>query len=310
MAKGSFTQGVTVLLERSVDVQALQQYLTAFEIVRTIEGSGPQWMGAPGLAIAMRPEVNGHVVVDVIDHPWPDHMGDPKKESQLFGAWAMGWFGPFVYPGNLLRAQQMSFAWQDAATVSSRHAAFIRIKSSYVLGGGAKAPIMPADYAPLPELEFVTSVAQALLKHPAALAYFNPNGEVLRSSDGFVDDVAWHHDHGVMPLPLWANIRLFNLAPGWTMMDTIGMEQLGIDDQEACFSSDRYVLRDVDHFLRNATAYVCKQGAVIKEGDTMDGPGGVRWIGRPVEQSLAPRPRRVLRWLPMDGATAPDTLRA
>jgi len=308
VSKGSFTQGVAVLLERAVDVPDLREYLRAFEIARTIERSGDSWMGAPGLTIAMRPEVNGYVVVDVIDRPWPDAMGDPKQDSMLFGAWAMGWFGPFVYPGSLERAQQMSFAWADATAVSTRHQAFIRIKSSYVLGADQKARITPEDYAPIPELEFVTSVARALLEHPAALAYFNPNGEVLRSPEGCAEDVVWHRDHDVMPLPLWSNVRLFSLAPGWTLMDTIGMEQLGVDDQEACFSSDRYAPPDVARFLRNATSYVCTQGPVIRDGDTIDGPGGLRWSARTIEQSRAPRPRRVLRWIPMDGASVPDVL--
>ncbi len=40
----------------------------------------------------------------------------------------------------------------------------------------------------------------------------------------------------------------------------------------------------------------------------MDGPGGVRWQGFAVEESLAQRPRSVLRWFPLDGSKAPPTL--
>jgi hypothetical protein len=40
----------------------------------------------------------------------------------------------------------------------------------------------------------------------------------------------------------------------------------------------------------------------------MDGPGDVRWIARHIEESLAPRPRKVTHWIPDDSARLPDAI--
>ncbi len=306
MPKGFFTQSTTVLLERPIDVTALERCLEDFEIVRRTERSDNEWMGTPGLVLAMRPEVNGHVIVDLIDRPWPDGMGDPKTDLALFGAWSMGWFGPFVFPENLTRARTMSFAWPEGRELCDRHRAFVRIKSSYVLGAGDDAAVIPADYDAIAELDFVTQLSLGVLELPEAIAYFNPNGEVLLSRQRLLETLDWADDHDVVPLPVWANIRLFALDDQWSMMDTIGMEQMDIDDHEAWFLTHRYDPGEVDTFLRNATDYVLQEGPVIEDGNTMDGPGGIRWSARSVEDSRAPRTRQVLRWLPLDGSTPPS----
>ncbi|MCA9535516.1 MAG: DUF4261 domain-containing protein [Myxococcales bacterium] len=305
MAKGFFTQSAIVLFDGPVAVDALMALLAPLGASTRTDADTPSWMSRPSLLVPMRPEVNGYVVVDVVDEPWPDLMGDPQEQVELFGAWSMGFFGPWVFPGNLARAQAMCFSWRGATEVSSRHRAFVRIKSSYILGGADDAPVLPADYDPLAELKFVTDVARAVLKAPGALAYFNPNGEVLRSPAGVDEELAWHAEHDVLPLALWSNMRLFQLAPGWSVMDTLGMEQLDVTDHEACFPEGDYDPGEVDAFLRNVSLYVLARGPVIKPGDTVDGPGGVRWQAHPVENSLAPQPRPVLRWLPQDGSRPP-----
>src|SRR5262245_21029159 len=132
MAKGFFTQGVTVLLARAIDVNALTGCLKDFEIARQVEPSDDGWMGGEGVVVAMRPDVNGYVLVDLIEQPWPDEMGDSERAAELFAAWSMGWFGPFVFPGNLERAQAMCFRWPEGKSIAAAHRAFVRIKSSYL----------------------------------------------------------------------------------------------------------------------------------------------------------------------------------
>ena len=304
--KGFFTQSAMVLLEHPIDVEALAECLKDFDIGSPVERGPDSWMGGAGVVLAMRPEVNGAVIVDLVDRPWPDHLGDVKEDMDLFSAWSMGWFGPFTYPNNLAQAQAMSFSWNEGREVSARHRAFVRIKSSYTLGAVAPdAPVMPPDYAALPELRYVTDVARAVLQAPGALAYFNPNGEVLRSPSGLDEDIAWHRERELLPLPIWTNVRLFKLTDGWSLMDTVGMEQLDVIDNEACFLTNKFSPQEVDAFLRNATNYVFDNGPVIKDGNTMDGPGRLRWVAHSFEDSLAPRPRRVLRWLPDDGSRPP-----
>src|SRR5687768_698922 len=128
---------------------------------------GFNWMGGHETwVVAFRPKVNGYVVIESVAAPWPDHMGDPKTDPMLFGAWSMGFFGPFAWPGNFERAATYAGAFGQKKTVAiaRRHAAIVRIRSTYVLGADKDAKVMPDDYEPRAELEFVTDVARAVLK--------------------------------------------------------------------------------------------------------------------------------------------------
>ena len=83
------------------------------------------------------------------------------------------------------------------------------------------------------------------------------------------------------------------------------MGQLDVVDLEACFPSG-YNMQQVDGFLRTCGLYLFQNGEVIKDGDTMDGPGGVHWRGFYLEDGVWDPPRRVLRWFPLDGSEAPQ----
>ncbi len=306
--KGHFTQGVAVLLERPAVLDELPSCLESFHVVGRHEAA-EQWVfGGPSLLVEYRPQVNGYLSIDVVDRPWPDHMGDPKQEAVLFGAWSMGHFGPFAFPGNLKRAGEHCWAWEPARTIAERHKAFLRIRSGYVFGSNSNAPVLPADYDPLAELQFVTDVAVALLDLPAALCYFNPSGELLRGREEMVASLVYARANDLPPLDVWSNVRLFKLPGDWTMMDAVGMWQLDVPDHEACFPAGSYDCNKVDNFLRNASLYVMLHGEVIQDGDTMDGPADVRWQARAVNEGLAPPPRKIIRWLPCDGSDVPPQI--
>jgi hypothetical protein len=266
--------------------------------------------GGPALIVSYRPEVNGLISVDVVDRPWPDQMGDPKADPQVFGAWSMGHFGPFAWPGGLGRAGQHSWGWKEAADVARRHKAFLRVRSSYVFGTRPDAPVMPPGYLPLPELLFVSDVTASLLTPPEALCYFNPNGERLLPLTEVQALLARGKGAGPLPLELWCNIRLFDLggAPAWSFMDTVGMGQLDAPDHEACFQTGAYAAREVDSFLLSAALYVFENGPVVRNGDTMDGPGRIRWQGATFKQGVCVPPREVIRWFPMDQRKRPAGL--
>jgi hypothetical protein len=305
MPKGLFTQTACVLLKGPVACEQLERALALFPVVGRQE-AGPSWaFGGPTVTLAFRPEVNGLVAVDVVDQTWPDTMGDPQKEPMLFAAWSMGNFGPFTFPGGLERAGQQSWAWQEGKTVAGQHTGFIRIRSSYVFGAGEDAPVMPADYYPVGELLFTTEVALAVLGLPEALCYFNPNGEVLRDRDGLRESLDGARSANLLPLDLWSNVRLFNLEGGWSLMDTVGNGQLDLPDIGACFPRG-YDYGEVERFLRNVTWYLHRQGQLIKDGDTMDGPGGIRWQAHAFENSLSQPPRQVLGWRPLDESEPPE----
>lgn len=308
MPKGMFTQGVCVLLQCPVPLDAIAAALAGFDIRKRIDASEQWEFGGPTLIVAYRPEINGFVSVDIVGHRWPDHMGDPKKETMIFGAWSMGHFGPFGFPGGLQRAAQQSWAWKPGRTIADRHNPFIRIRSSYAFGAADDDPIIPSEYEPLPELEFVTKLASSLLDLPDALCYFNPNGEVLRDRDGLRETLNYGWANNLPPLDAWSNVRMFNINAQWSLMDTVGNGQLDIPDTEACFHSESFDFNHVDRFLRNVSLYVLNNGEVVKNGDTMDGPGGFRWQSRQFNNGICDPPRRVLRWLPMDRRPVPPEI--
>ena len=314
--KGFFTQGAMVLTERPLPAETVDRALAPFYVVKRSPPEGEKnWIGGyPSWVISWRPEVNGAVTVDVVDAPWPDDMGNPKTPGgqTLFAAWSMGFMGPMTWPGNLLRATQYAEAFGDkaAAAGAKRHRAFVRVRSTYVLGAENDAKVMPEDYRARPELEFVTSVAVALAAAPHALCYFNPGGETLYTAGELRKSIDEHLGLNLPPLPVWSMGRLNKLddvAP-WMFADVVGMEQLDGQDHEACFDRGRHDGSEVVNFLRNTTNYVLENGPVIKDGHTTDGPGGV-WRAMELEEGLLPPPRPVLRWFPEDGSEPPAALR-
>ena len=312
MPKGMFSAGMVVLTDREVPVEEIQRALSPkFEVAKAKPPEPDRnWMGGgPTVVLAYRREVNGVVIVDSVDKPWPDTMGDPKTDMNLFGGWSMGFFGPFTFPGNLARAKQQSYVSEKAPDAAERHTSFLRIRCSYVMGEVPDTtPVQPNDYDPLHELRYVTKVARTLLRIPGALAYFNPNGEVLTTPEDFermMTDTAAE----LPPLPLWANIRMFRAddVPGWMMMDTVGMGQLDAIDHEACFTLERGDPSEVAGMLRNVSYYTYQQGDVIKDDHTIDGPGG-KWRASHHEQPILDPPRDTIRWFP-PGVTVPGFFR-
>ena len=130
MAKGFFTQGVSILLDEPISLDEIESALPNFDI-RARHDANDLWaLSGPSLIITYRPEINGYVSIDTVDECWPDDMGDPKQEKLIFGAWAMGHFGPYAYPGSLKRATEQCWAWEPGKTIPLRHKAFIRIRRS------------------------------------------------------------------------------------------------------------------------------------------------------------------------------------
>jgi hypothetical protein len=309
MPRGFFTGSAMILMERAPAMKEVQSALHEFPIlgVRPMqEGAG--WMGGETLVLDFSPENNGKVAIDVVNQPWPDQMGDPKTDMNLFGAWSMGMFGPGVFPGNLARAIQQPWASEVAADLASGHAAFVRMRSSYVLGADANAKILPQDYDAPGELMYLTRVARKLMRLPGALCYFNPNGETLHTLASMEDCLRRYREEDVWPTDVWCNVRMFKLDVGWTLMDTIGLDQFFLSDLEACFQTERIDPGEVAAFLRNVAQYLIDRGNVIEDGHTVDGPGRVKWQCRSCEEGLGPVPRPTMRFFPQDGTRAPRDL--
>ncbi len=315
--KGQFTAGVCVFFDRTLEIEPVATAIEAggFSVLKRIP-AGEHWQfHGPSLKVSYRPEVNGFAAVDVVPRPWPDEMGDPQSDPMTFGAWSMGYFGPFAYPGGLRRAAQQTWSWPDGKSIPNRQTGFIRILVSYVFGAEPNAPIIPEDYEPIGELEYALWVAASVAKLPGAIAFFNPNGEVLRAPDTIEEQLVWSTNHQVPPLDLLANVRLFNVDPGWSVMDTVGNSQFDhlklskpFPDLEALVPKKGVNLQEVDPFLRNTTTYLLRNWERFGDGDTINGPGG-NWRGLIRERGLLNPPRSTLRFVPT-WTQPPDLLTA
>lgn len=308
--KGFFTQTACVLLAGECTLSQLEIALQSFEVVKKEEKAKDWHFSGPEIVVSFRPEQNGYILIDVVDQPWPDDMGSPQIDPDLFAAWSMGYFGPFTYPGGLGRARQQCWHWEEGNIASQRHQGFIRIRSTYSLGAKPNALVIPEDYDSLSEIMIVTEIAAALANMEGSLCYFNPNGESIQSAAMVRDALNWYTESGFPPLNLWSNIRLFNFeqSGGWSMMDTVGLGQIDVPDQEACFVTRKYELGEVSNFLINAGLYLLTNGSVIKDGDTMSGPGNKNWQVRIMKHGLLDPPRETLRWFPVDNSKPPDQL--
>lgn len=312
MAKGCFTQGVCLLTNGQTAIDDIESALRqqGFEIVKESPAQENWPFGGPTLVVAFLPDVNGYAAVDVVNQRWPDSMGDPKSDSMTFAAWSMGHFGPFAFPGSLSRARQHARAWQPGQTISEDHNGFIRLRISYVFGANKDISVTPADYDPVAEMMFLSRAVLALLNAPGVICYFNPNGEVLRDYASFRQVWDACTDQQKMPLPLWMNIRLFNLSDELGFMDTVGNGQLEISDVEAMFPSAKYDPGDVDYYLRNVTHYLLGVDREMQSGEEIDGPGesNLSWTMEVLDRGLVDPPRRVLRLYPKANINAVRTV--
>ena len=292
--KGPYTQGIAVLFGEPVALADLEPLLKDYRISQRIP-QGAHWaLGGPTLLLDYLPAVNGRVSLDVVSRPWPDAM---DEDETVFAAWTMGCFGPFAYPENLSRALQHSYGFAEAAAVVDRHQCFVRIRSSYLFGAQPDSAALPEAYNAVEELQFVTSIALQLLQHPAALCYFNPNGEVLAPLHSMQQILAHYAGRQLPPLDLWCNVRMFAMEEGQVLMDTVGMQQLDLDDLEVVFDSSQFEPEEMARFLRNASLFVSSRGPLIRAGHNLDGPAGKLFQAQQPDQSPVAPPRTTMRFL-------------
>ena len=88
MPKGLFTGGTIALFESAPTLDAITDTLAKhFEVRERAAGTGENpWLGGPSVALELDAGAGGLVSVDVIAEPWPDAMGDPEQQSDLFAA--------------------------------------------------------------------------------------------------------------------------------------------------------------------------------------------------------------------------------
>lgn len=304
MAQALFRQGIAVLFESAPTLDAITSAIGAPVLRRDDDERG--WFSGPRVLVAHRPEVNGYIQIDVVNDAWPDHMGS-RDEPELLGAWSMGHFGPFAYPGSLQRACQHAWHMETRPdALVQRHRAFVRVRLSYAFGAAPDANLVPDDVDAARELDAVHALGRELLDVPGALALFNPNADMLLTSERFdlLDDDARLADR--VPIDAWTNTRLYVLdgaVDGWALMDSLGLRQLERTEVEACYPRS-YDPGVVAGFVKNVALHVADAGDVIQDGDTLDGPDGL-WVARHIEESLAAPPRPVVRVAPASAKLPP-----
>jgi hypothetical protein len=302
MPKGFFSQTLCLLTDGTTTVGDIQSALRSAKIPIAKElPPGDQWaFSGPGLLVPFRPDVNGTVNIDLVNQPWPDAMGHPKSDPIVFGAWTMGFFGPFTYPGNFERACQHTWNWEDAPTIAPIHRGFIRLRMTYAGGGDKDAPILPQDYNPHDELVFLSRLVLALANVRGILCYFNPGGEILRDLPSF--RATWDNafQQKKEPLLLWMDARLFTLNDQLGFMDTVGNGQLDVKDVEAFYPRNQFEPDTIAYYLRNVTHYLLDSKRDIQTGEPIDGPkeSSLSWIAENDEEGICAPPRPVVRLYP------------
>ncbi|MFN7733752.1 MAG: DUF4261 domain-containing protein [Pirellula sp.] len=311
-----FTQCVCVLLKSPVSIKTIQQTLSDLNFTGE-DFSTESWEFCGSAAVAeYQPESDSHLVIDVIEQAWPDDMDYDTPDSLLHAAWKTGNFGAHTFPGALERAIEQSWVWPEGKEIAPTHTGFIRLRISYAFGeSDADAEgedeesdiVLPDDYDPVNELEFLVEQAGKLLALPQALCYFNASGEVLRDRGSFGESVQLCEEHEVPPIDLWSNIRLFRFDDDWAMMDSVGNGQLGLDDVETCFHSEGYDFNTVDQLIR-MVSMLSMGGEEFEEGESVEDESGQSWTVSFHEDSLCDPPRYVLRLVPDDGRELPPQL--
>ena len=219
--------------------------------------------------------------------------------------------GPAAFPGNLARAVQHAVHWPEGARdAAERHGAFVRFRLSYALGKGPDAPVYPEGADPIHELVLLALLGQATLDLPGALAFFQPGAELLLSQRDVRERLGRARKQELPPVDVFAHARFVHVsdAPGWSLMDTVGLDALFLPDQEACFRPEAISPDAVHGFLLDLACYLVQEGEVVKPGDTVEGPGGVWRCHAAPENALRPAPRRTLRWFP-EGEDVPAVFR-
>ncbi|MDB6005616.1 MAG: hypothetical protein JWR15_2603 [Prosthecobacter sp.] len=200
-----FSQGIAVLFEQSPALGSLRHLLERNGFTVTADEDTTEWPEMQGACLTLATDFESGAVcwVDICEFPWPDDMGTSGKPTLVTSAHALGAFGPFVYPGALERALQAP-GYQAASASARSHQAFVRLRVSHFFttpaGSEESSPSRPENAHPAHELGFLLHAAAALVELPGAIAYFNPNSELILPLEGFGNILNGSMEHKTYPM--------------------------------------------------------------------------------------------------------------
>jgi hypothetical protein len=305
--KDFFTACACVLFDRDPGLDPVAVALTAagHEVALRLEAHEHWQFSGPSLFVAFRPEVFGYARIDLIDRPWPDDLCQNDPDSTASGWELIGAFGPAAFPGCLARAARQHWKWPESATIPARHQAFVRVRLSYMSGGDVKQRRIPADYDPIAELVFVARLTAAVAQAPGAIAYFNPNGEVLLPPDRLATSLALASKMDLPPVDLLAGVRFFDFRPDWVVMDIVGNSQFShpenprpMHDFEVCVPKLQLALQSTAALLVYSTTQLVRNGPI----DSPSGQSGSAVVRR---FGLVTPPRPTVRFFQGGGDPPP-----
>ncbi len=304
-----FVQTMVLLLKSAPTLDEIEAVLKDHPVIaRMEEGMDSLDICGPAVVMDYHKLDGGKFVVDVVDKPWPDSLDYDNSESPVHQAWLAGHFGAYLLPESLERAKEQCWRWPEAKEAVEEATAFLRLRTTFLLDSKTEPNEdnwIPADFDPAAELELLNEVIAELLELPQVIGYFNPQGEVLRDKELFLETAEICRENEIPPLDLWSNVRLYRIDDDWVMMDTVGNCQLETMDVEACFHADSYDMNDVDQLLRLVTMYLLEDPE-FEDSESFEDENGVTWKISIEDDSLCDPPRDVVRLIPDDGRTPPD----
>lgn len=289
-----FLQTGVVLFDRLPSLSELEAALAGVPIARRREreGNGGYWSEGEGmLLVESGSGPNGAIALELFHRPWPDSMGSPDTDPELFGAWAMRQFGLTSFPWALARAAA------EVQGTRTDHVAFVRLNLSYIFGASDDAPVCPEERDVAAELRVLARLGNLLCDVTGALGWFAPNGEVWLPLAEARDRLQ-RQAHGELELELWVTTRGYP-AGKHLLVETVGVAALSPRMMEA-YDHQVVVLPDlgidgdvVSRFLLELSG-AARGGSGVVPSEPVLGPGG-RWLASLVKTDNPP-PREVVRW--------------
>ncbi len=241
--------------------------------------SYPKWAGS-------------RVVIDVVNEPWDDTLGDPDQDARRYLARTLGALGGHCYPGALERAIKQLHANQKESGRAQEHQAYVRLRLLAPWDGEGAGPDPKArDW--YGELEFMSWMVLTLLDMPGAVAYLNPAAELIIDRDGMARTLEQCQKREVRPLALWVNRREFDHGQRWWLLDTLGNGQLGLPDLEVFMKGERPSAW-VPGFMTDVSQHMYGNREPIEDKDLVTDAIGNVWQASNHEASLGPPSRRVV----------------
>lgn len=296
-----FAQSTAILMDRRISLEELFDALSPLEGCQLLPHDKEQtsdWMAGEGSVLVRSGSgSNGAISATVFHKAWPDRMGDAKTDVDLFGAWAMHFFGMGTFPLCLGRAAAYCPCGEKRGhAIREGHAAFVRCNLSYLFGADMDARVYPEDRNVGEELRALAALARCVLGLPGAVAWFHPAGEVLRLRDEVMTDLE-AQAAGLLRPSLWVSRRVRTSGRS-AVIETVGMSCLGSlpmnrPDHQLVFGPCDASREQLDRFLEQVSGMDSLGRDDVPEAPVL-GPSGL-WTPATAEADNPP-PRPLVRW--------------